>query len=54
MLPQVHFQISERSEVGAARRAAVELTESRGFDATQAGKAGLCVTEAATNIEQSW
>ena len=50
MLPQVHFQISERSEVGAARRAAVELTESRGFDATQAGKVGLCVTEAATNI----
>jgi anti-sigma regulatory factor (Ser/Thr protein kinase) len=44
------FQISERSEVGAARRAAVELTESRGFDATQAGKVGLCVTEAATNI----
>lgn len=50
MLPQVHFQISERSEVGAARRAAVELAESRGFDGTQAGKVGLCVTEAATNI----
>lgn len=50
MLPQVYFQISERSEVGAARRAAVELSESRGFDATQAGKVGLCVTEAATNI----
>lgn len=50
MLPQVQFQISERSEVGAARRAALELIESRGFDATQAGKVGLCVTEAATNI----
>jgi anti-sigma regulatory factor (Ser/Thr protein kinase) len=50
VLPQVQFQISERSEIGAARRAAVELTESRGFDATQAGKVGLCVTEAATNI----
>jgi anti-sigma regulatory factor (Ser/Thr protein kinase) len=50
VLPQVYFQISERSEVGAARRAAVELTESRGFDETQAGKVGLCVTEAATNI----
>lgn len=52
MLPQVQFQISERSEVGAARRAAVEMAESRGFDATQAGKVGLCVTEAATNIEK--
>ncbi len=50
MLPQVQFQITERSEIGAARRAAVELSESRGFDATQAGKVGLCVTEAATNI----
>lgn len=26
------------------------MTESRGFDETQAGKVGLCVTEAATNI----
>ena len=26
------------------------MTESRGFNETQAGKAGLCVTEAATNI----
>jgi anti-sigma regulatory factor (Ser/Thr protein kinase) len=50
VLPQVYFQISERSQVGAARRAAVELAESRGFDETQAGKVGLCVTEAATNI----
>jgi anti-sigma regulatory factor (Ser/Thr protein kinase) len=50
VLPQVQFQITERSEIGAARRAAVELIESRGFDATQAGKVGLCVTEAATNI----
>jgi anti-sigma regulatory factor (Ser/Thr protein kinase) len=50
VLPQVQFQITERSEIGAARRAAVELSESRGFDATQAGKVGLCVTEAATNI----
>jgi len=50
VLPQVQFEISEGSAVGSARRAAVELTQSRGFDATQAGKAGLCVTEAATNI----
>lgn len=50
MLPQVQFHITERSEIGAARRAAVELSELHGFDATQAGKVGLCVTEAATNI----
>jgi len=50
VLPQVQFPISERSEVGAARRAAIQLVESRGFDETQTGKVGLCVTEAATNI----
>lgn len=50
MLPQVRVAINDRSEVGAARRAAVELSQSHGFDATQAGKVGLCVTEAATNI----
>ena len=52
VLPQIQFQITERSEIGAARRAAVELSESHGFDATQAGKVGLCVTEAATNISK--
>ncbi|MGH8140629.1 MAG: ATP-binding SpoIIE family protein phosphatase [Steroidobacteraceae bacterium] len=50
MLPQIRLPVSERSEIGAARRAAVELSESAGFDATQAGKVGLCVTEAGTNI----
>jgi anti-sigma regulatory factor (Ser/Thr protein kinase) len=50
VLAQVRVVISERSEVGAARRAAVELSAAHGFDETQAGKVGLCVTEAATNI----
>ena len=50
MLPQVHFRISERSEVGAARRAGLELAQAHGFDEIQAGKIGLCITEAATNI----
>ena len=50
MLPQVRIAISERSEVGAARRAALELSEARGFDSAQSGKVGLCVTEAGTNI----
>jgi anti-sigma regulatory factor (Ser/Thr protein kinase) len=50
MLPQVRVAIGDRSEIGAARRAAAELTQRHQFDATQAGKASLCVTEAATNI----
>jgi anti-sigma regulatory factor (Ser/Thr protein kinase) len=50
VLPQVRVSISDRSDVGAARRTAVQLSEAHGFDATQAGKVGLCVTEAATNI----
>jgi anti-sigma regulatory factor (Ser/Thr protein kinase) len=49
-LTQARIPITERSEVGAARRQAVEISESLGFDTTQAGKVGLCVTEAATNI----
>jgi anti-sigma regulatory factor (Ser/Thr protein kinase) len=50
VLPQVRVSISDRSEVGAARRVAIELSETHGFDETQTGKVGLCVTEAATNI----
>jgi anti-sigma regulatory factor (Ser/Thr protein kinase) len=42
--------ITERSQIGATRRLAAELSERHGFDATQAGKVGLCITEAATNI----
>ncbi|HEY3785499.1 MAG TPA: ATP-binding SpoIIE family protein phosphatase [Steroidobacteraceae bacterium] len=48
--PQLRIPIGERSEVGEARRAALDLAESLGFDATQVGKVGLCVTEAASNI----
>jgi anti-sigma regulatory factor (Ser/Thr protein kinase) len=50
MLPQSLFLLDERSQVGNARRAAVELAESRGFDAEQAGRVGLAVTEVATNV----
>ncbi len=51
MLPtQIRVAIGDRSEIGAARRAAAELAQGHQFDATQAGKASLCVTEAATNI----
>jgi anti-sigma regulatory factor (Ser/Thr protein kinase) len=50
MPPQILFTIDERSQVGNARRAAGELAVMLGFDATQAGKVGLAVTESATNI----
>jgi anti-sigma regulatory factor (Ser/Thr protein kinase) len=50
VLTQVRLAVTDRSEVGAARRMAMELSGSIGLDETQAGKVGLCVTEAATNI----
>ena len=50
MPSQVLIQIDDRSQVGEARRAAVEMAESLSFDATQAGKIALAATEAATNI----
>jgi anti-sigma regulatory factor (Ser/Thr protein kinase) len=50
MLPQSLFLLDERSQIGNARRAAVDLAESYGFDAEQAGKVGLAVTEVASNV----
>lgn len=50
MLSQTLFLLDERSQVGNARRGAVELAESYGFDAGQAGKVGLAVTEIASNV----
>jgi anti-sigma regulatory factor (Ser/Thr protein kinase) len=47
---QVLIQIDDRTQVGEARRAAVEMAEALGLSATQAGKVALAVTEAATNI----
>jgi anti-sigma regulatory factor (Ser/Thr protein kinase) len=44
------LQIDDRTQVGEARRAAVEMAEALGLGATQAGKVALAVTEAATNI----
>lgn len=44
------FLISESSQVGAARRAAVTLTASLDFNETRQGEIALIVTEAATNI----
>jgi anti-sigma regulatory factor (Ser/Thr protein kinase) len=50
MTPQTFFLIDEPSQVGNARRSALELATSLRFDDEQAGKAGLAVTECASNI----
>lgn len=50
MLSQSLFLLEDRSQVGNARRAAVALAESSGFDGEQAGKIGLATTELATNV----
>lgn len=50
MPAQILLQIDDRTQVGEARRAAVEMAEALGLGATQGGKVALAVTEAATNI----
>ena len=50
MLPQPLFLLDDRSQVGNARRAAIELAQASGFDDEQSGKVGLAVTEIATNV----
>jgi len=50
MNTQLLFPIEEASQVGNARRAATEMASKLGFDAEQAGKLALAVTEASTNI----
>jgi anti-sigma regulatory factor (Ser/Thr protein kinase) len=47
---QILLPIDDRTQVGEARRAAVEMAEALGLGETQAGKVALAVTEAATNI----
>lgn len=42
--------VEESSQAGEARRAAVALAESLGFNETDQGRAALVVTEAATNL----
>ena len=50
MPSQSLLQIDDRTQVGEARRAAVQMAEALGLGETQAGKVALAVTEAATNI----
>jgi anti-sigma regulatory factor (Ser/Thr protein kinase) len=48
---RVHrLEILDTSQVGAARRAAVELAHSLGFDEATTGQVSLIVTEAGTNL----
>ncbi len=46
----VALPVVEPSQIGDARRRAVELSRHLGFDETEAGKVALVVTEAATNL----
>lgn len=50
MLIQTMLPIEDSSQVGNARRAVNELAANLGFDADDAGRAALVVTEAATNL----
>ena len=50
MPSQILLPIDDRTQVGEARRAAVQMAEALGLGETQAGKVALAVTEAATNI----
>ena len=47
-----HFRIAGTSYVAEPRRAATELAQALGYDASDAGKAALIATELATNIAQ--
>ncbi len=44
------FILEERSQVGDARRAVINLAQSVGFDSERADKAGLAATEMASNV----
>ena len=50
MPSQILLQIDDRTQVGEARRAALEMAEALGLGVTPSGKAALATTEAATNI----
>ncbi|AKJ27405.1 ATP-binding protein [Caldimonas brevitalea] len=48
--PHVAFEVHESTQVGAVRRAAVQLAESLGFDEVAAGRVALVATELGTNL----
>ena len=48
--PSVAVVVEEPSQVGEVRRAVAALSGSLGFDETEAGRAGIVATEAASNV----
>jgi anti-sigma regulatory factor (Ser/Thr protein kinase) len=50
MASQSLFPVEDSSQVSNARRAAMEMATSLGFDEERAGKVGLAVVESGTNI----
>jgi anti-sigma regulatory factor (Ser/Thr protein kinase) len=50
LLPQLVFPINHASDIAAARRAGQKLADDLGFDAVQAGRLAIVITEAGTNI----
>lgn len=50
MPDQLHFNITESSQVAEARRVITALAQQLGFGETQTGKIAIIVTEAATNL----
>lgn len=48
--PQLFYAITEKSQVGEARRRLVELAEHHGFQPTETEKVAIVVTELATNL----
>jgi anti-sigma regulatory factor (Ser/Thr protein kinase) len=50
MEPSIAIAITEQSQTGEARRAALALADRLGFQATERGKIGIVVTEVANNL----
>jgi anti-sigma regulatory factor (Ser/Thr protein kinase) len=50
MDPQRAYALTEQSEIGAVRRAAIEFARELGMDETAQGKVALVVNELATNV----
>jgi anti-sigma regulatory factor (Ser/Thr protein kinase) len=46
----IAIQITDQTRIGEARRMALELAQQLGFGRTEAGKLGIVVTEACTNL----
>ncbi|MBB3192747.1 SpoIIE family protein phosphatase [Roseateles terrae] len=52
MQPHQRFPIEDASQVGEARRAALQLASGLGFDAEASGRLALIVTELGTNLHR--